>query len=81
MLIQYFCIVFRTILNRLENGVLVYGLISLSTIELIEVIRMIFGPLPQYVCWFQSFWRNGPTQGAMLQLDAILIFRVSISKS
>ena len=62
----------------MENGLLIYGLMSLTTIEMIEVIRMIFGPLPPTVCWFQSFWRNGPTQGAILKLDAIVIFRVSI---
>ena len=66
----------RTILNYMENGLLIYGLISFSVIELIEVIRMVFGPLNQSICWFQMFWRNGPVQGAILELDAIIIFRV-----
>jgi hypothetical protein len=60
----------------MENGLLIYGLISFSVIELIEVIRMVFGPLNQSICWFQMFWRNGPVQGAILELDAIIIFRV-----
>ena len=67
---------FRTILHQMENGLLWTGLISLSTIEIIEVIRMIFGPLPTYICWFQSFWRNGPTVGCVLFLDANVLFRV-----
>ena len=61
----------------MENGVIIYGLISISLVEMIEVIRMIFGPLNPCICWFQMFWRNGPAQGAMLALDAIIIFRVS----
>ena len=61
----------------MENGLLIYGLISFSVIELIEVIRMVFGPLNQSICWFQMFWRNGPVQGAILELDAIIIFRVN----
>ena len=65
----------------MENGVIIYGLISVSFVEMIEVIRMIFGPLNQFICWFQMFWRNGPTQGAMLELDAIIIFRVSTQKN
>ena len=60
----------------MENGLLIYGLISFSIIEMIEVIRMVFGPLNQSLCWFQMFWRNGPVQGAILELDAIIIFRV-----
>ena len=59
----------------MENGVLYNGLISLSVIELIEVFRMIFGPLPSSICWFQSFFRNGPTMGSLLHLNAIIIFR------
>ena len=65
----------------MENGVLIYGLISVPLVEMIEVIRMIFGPLNPWICWFQMFWRNGPTQGAMLELDAIIIFRVSTYKN
>ena len=64
----------------MENGVIMYGLVSVSLVEMIEVIRMIYGPLKPSICWFQMFWRNGPTQGAMLQLDAIVIFRVSTQK-
>ena len=64
----------------MENGVIMYGLVSVSLVEMIEVIRMIYGPLNPSICWFQMFWRNGPTQGAMLQLDAIVIFRVSTQK-
>ena len=64
----------------MENGVIIYGLISLSLVEMIEVIRMIYGPLNPYICWFQMFWRNGPLQGALLELDAIIIFRVSAQK-
>ena len=60
----------------MENWLIFYGLISLTIVEMIEVTRMIFGPLPQSMCWFQSFWRNGPTQGAILQLDVIVFFRV-----
>ena len=65
----------------MENGVIFYGLISVSLVEMIEVIRMIYGPLNPSICWFQMFWRNGPTQGAMLALDAIIIFRVSTQKN
>ena len=61
----------------MENGVIIYGLISVSLVEMIEVIRMIYGPLNPIICWFQMFGRNGPVQGAMLELDAIIIFRVS----
>ena len=70
---------FRTILHRMENGFLWTGLISLSSIELIEVFRMILGPLPSYICWFQSFCRNGPIVGCLLFLDANVLFRVSQS--
>ena len=59
----------------MENGLLIYGLISFSVIEMIEVIRMVFGPLNQSICWLQMFWRNGPVQGAILELDAIIMFR------
>ena len=55
-----------------------YGLISISMVEMIEVVRMVFGPQHHTICWIQMFWRNGPTQGAILQLDAIIIFRVGI---
>ena len=65
----------------MENGVIIYGLISISLVEMIEVIRMICGPLNPCICWFQMFWRNGPAQGAMLELDAIIIFRVSTQKN
>ena len=65
----------------MENGVIIYGLISVPLVEMIEVIRMICGPLNPYMCWFQMFWRNGPIQGAMLALDAIIIFRVSTQKT
>ena len=65
----------------MENGVIIYGLISLSLVEMIEVIRMIYGPLNPCICWFQMFWRNGPLQGALLELDAIIIFRVSTQKT
>jgi hypothetical protein len=65
----------------MENGVIIYGLISLSLVEMIEVIRMIFGPLNPCICWFQMFWRNGPLQGALLELDAIIIFRVITQKN
>ena len=61
----------------MENGLLWTGLISLSSIELIEVFRMILGPLPSYICWFQSFCRNGPIVGCLLFLDANVLFRVS----
>lgn len=60
----------------MENGVLYNGLLALPIIEIIEVTRMIFGPLHFSICWFQSLWRNGPTHGAMLHLNAIVIFRV-----
>ena len=69
----------RTILNHMENWLLLYGLITLTIIDLIQVIRMVFGPLSEYVCWIEIFWRNGPTQGAILCLDVIIVFRVILS--
>ena len=66
----------RTILNYMESWLLLYGLITLTIIDLIQVIRMVFGPLSEYVCWIEIFWRNGPTQGAILCLDVIIVFRV-----
>ena len=65
----------------MENGVIIYGIISVPLVEIIEVIRMIYGPLNASICWFQMFLRNGPIQGAMLELDAIIIFRVGTQKN
>ena len=63
----------------MESWLLLYGLITLTIIDLIQVIRMVFGPLSEYVCWIEIFWRNGPTQGAILCLDVIIVFRVIIT--
>ena len=60
----------------MENGVFWTGCISLSFIDVIEVLRLMFGPLPPSLCWLQSFWRNGPTVGCVLFLDANVIYRV-----
>ena len=60
----------------MENGVLINGLVSITLFQKIEVIRMIYGPLPVAICWMQSFLRNGPTVGVILYLDMIMIFKV-----
>ena len=53
-----------------------YGMIFITLIEMIEVFRMLFGPLNSKICWLQSYFRNGPILGATLCLDALVLFRV-----
>ena len=71
-----FLILFSTILHRFELGLMWTGLISIPIIQFIEVLRMLFGPLPKSLCWFQSLWRNCPTVASLIFLDLIVIFRV-----
>ena len=51
------------------------GLISIAPIQFIDALRLTFGPLPDWLCWFQSFWRNCPLVGSMIFFDAIFILR------
>ena len=67
---------FSTILHHMEIGVMWYGMIFITLIEIIEVFRMLFGPLNSKICWLQSYFRNGPILGATLCLDALVLFRV-----
>ena len=59
----------------MELGILWSGLICVAPLQFIEVLRMIFGPLPTSLCWFQSFWRNCPMTGAMVYFVLTVIFR------
>ena len=52
------------------------GLLAVTLVRYIEALRMIFGPLPRYICWFQSLWRNCPTIGSLIFMDLIVIVRV-----
>ena len=60
----------------MENGVLIHGLLFVNMFQLIEIIRMIYGPLHSFICWMQAFLRNGATVGIILYLDMIVIFKV-----
>lgn len=71
---------FRTLLNYLEVSALHHALIGLTLIELIEILRMIWGPLHHSICWFQIFIRNGPFNGAILHINVNVFFRVSFTK-
>lgn len=65
----------RTILNFMENSILIYGLSCVALIEGLEMLRIVFGPLPPCICFIQSFWRNGPITASILHLDILIIFR------
>ena len=52
------------------------GLVAIPVVRYIESLRMIFGPLPTFICWFQSLWRNCPTIGSLIFMDLIVIVRV-----
>lgn len=51
------------------------GMSSISLILFINAIRMLFGPLPKFVCNFLIFWRNAPLAGVFWYYNGIAIFR------
>ena len=55
------------------------GMITLSPVLFMQWVRMVFGPMPQWFCWFLSLWRNCPTQCTLMFLDALVLFRVTIN--
>ena len=57
------------------------GMITLSPVLFMQWNRMVFGPMPQWFCWFLSLWRNCPTQCTLMFLDALVLFRVFILNS
>ena len=69
----------RTILHRMEIGIMASGMITLSPVLFMQWVRMVFGPMPQWFCWFLSLWRNCPTQCTLMFLDALVLFRVTIN--
>ena len=63
----------------MEIGIMASGMITLSPVLFMQWVRMVFGPMPQWFCWFLSLWRNCPTQCTLMFLDALVLFRVTIN--
>ena len=65
-------------MHNFESSLWYYVFVYLYTVEVGLLIRSIFGPLPQFVCWWIIYLRNAVPNAMQLSLDFNMVFRVSI---
>ena len=65
-------------MHNFETTLGYYALVYIYTVEVGLLIRSIFGPMPQFVCWWIIYLRNAVPYAMQLSLDFNMVFRVSI---
>ena len=68
----------RTILHDFESALCYWGFGYMMLSHLGALLRTIFGPMPEFYCWWIIFGRNAIGNGMQLCLDFNMIFRVRI---
>ena len=68
----------RTILHDFESALCFWAFFLGITALLGSLLRTIFGPMPEFYCWWIIFCRNVMGNGMQLSLDCNIIFRVRI---
>ena len=69
---------YRTILHDFESALCYYAFGYTMTSHLGALLRTIFGPMPEFYCWWIIFCRNAIGNGMQFSLDFNMIFRVRI---
>ena len=65
----------RTIINMLVARVSLTKINFLLLVQVPEIVRYTYGPLPDWVCLWQTIFRDSFTLIALLHFDAIVIVR------
>ena len=68
----------RTILHDFESALCYWAFAYMMLSHLGALLRTIFGPMPEFYCWWIIFGRNAIGNGMQLCLDFNMIFRVRI---
>ena len=68
----------RTILHDFESAFCYWGFGYFILSHLGAFLRTIFGPMPEFYCWWIIFGRNVIGNGLQLCLDCNMVFRVRI---
>ena len=68
----------RTILHDFESALCYWGFGYLMLSHLGALLRTIFGPMPEFYCWWIIFGRNAIGNGMQFCLDFNMVFRVRI---
>jgi hypothetical protein len=65
----------QTLLNRIYTGCWWCALIWLMTVQQIDIIRFLFGPLPMLLCRFNDFVKLIITTQLIVHLDTVILLR------
>ena len=76
---DFFKILYRTIIHDFESALCYYVVAGGLSSKLGHLIRMIFGPMPEFVCWWIIFCKNTIVHGIQLSMDFNIVFRVGFS--
>ena len=77
-MLKHYLILDRTILHDFESALCFWAFFLGITALLGSLLRTIFGPMPEFYCWWIIFCRNVMGNGMQLSLDCNIIFRVRI---
>ena len=70
--------VYGLTLHDFESALCYWAFFFGVTAHLGSLLRTIFGPMPEFYCWWIIFCRNVMGNGMQLSLDCNIIFRVRI---
>ena len=79
LLILYTYYLLRTIIHDFESALCYYVVAGGLSSKLGHLLRMIFGPMPEFVCWWIIFCKNTIVHGIQLSMDFNIVFRVGFS--
>lgn len=65
----------RTIINQLTSSLYFVAFIYFSSVVTIDLVRLLFGPLPSLVCKLNGFVKNGLVFAGFLLTDSIIFIR------
>ena len=65
----------RTLMNKLVVSIFWTALIAVPIIQMSEIPRYFFGPMPVNFCFFQSVVKNSIRWQCLLLLDAVILSR------
>ena len=69
----------RTIIHDFESALCYYVVAGGLSSKLGHLLRMIYGPMPEFVCWWIIFCKNTIVHGIQLSMDFNIVFRVRFS--
>ena len=81
LFVQFFYIqlcFFRTVLLHSERILFIYAFVYACIPFFLDTIRIYFGNLPYFLCWWIKFFRNFSTIGMEFGFTFAFIFRVKL---